>query len=133
MLLDNPQTLWYSDAGVWCSVKQGDHCFLDSPGENVTFIGQYRLRPRMSTLLVRGGHDSLGEPPLELRGLMGRELAKGDPLAQPRISVGVKKSGTPRTRESWFVNAAIERLLVRYGSRLAMVMSNSGYSPASAT
>lgn len=52
MLLDNPQTLRYSDAGMWCYVKQGDHCFLDVPGENVTFFGQDRSGPRMSTLLV---------------------------------------------------------------------------------
>lgn len=52
MLLDDPQTLRYSDARVWCYVKLGHHCFLVVPGEILTFFGQDRLGPRMSSLLV---------------------------------------------------------------------------------
>lgn len=33
MLLDNPQTLWYSGAKAWCFVSQDDHCFLIVPDE----------------------------------------------------------------------------------------------------
>lgn len=57
---------------------------------------------------------------------MERGLVRGDSLAQTRISVGVRDSGTPHNRERWFVNAAIERFLVRYARRFAMVMGNSG-------
>lgn len=52
MLLDDPQTLRYNDAGVWCYVKLGDHCFLVVPDEILTFFGQDRLGPRMSSLIV---------------------------------------------------------------------------------
>lgn len=55
-------------------------------------------------------------------------LVRVDPLAQTRISVGVRDSGTPHNRERWFVNAATERFLVRYARRFAMVMGNSGHS-----
>lgn len=58
---------------------------------------------------------------------MGWELARGDPLAQPRVSTGVRSSGTARTRERWFVNTADESLLVRYGGRFATVMGDSGH------
>lgn len=65
---------------------------------------------------------------LELERLMERELVRGDPLAQTRISVGIRDSGTPHNRERWFVNAASERFLVRYARRFAMIMGNGSHS-----
>lgn len=52
MLLDDPQTLRYDDARVWCYVKLGGHCFLVVPDEILTFFGQNRLGSRISSLLV---------------------------------------------------------------------------------
>lgn len=59
---------------------------------------------------------------------MARELVRGDPLAQTQISVGIRDSDTPQSRERWFVNAAVERFLVRYARRFAMIMGNGSHS-----
>lgn len=52
VLLDDPQTLRHNDAGVWFYVKLGDHCFLAVPDEILTFFGQDRSGPRLSSLIV---------------------------------------------------------------------------------
>lgn len=40
--------------------------------------------------------------------------------------MGAKNSGTLRTCERGFINAVVERISVRYGSRLAMAMAVGG-------